>query len=428
MAEFDFETRVVKQTLLEWMSASAPIDRVMNESLREHRVGAAQRGLITQTIYDFVRYWSLRVDFPIKPENPAWLRALDDEIRKALQNPGTDWLQRHERAKPLFAKDPLKHLHQMHRAPDFMARELERNPAAWHEYLHSMLSEAPLTVRVNPLKMDPEKFGLQYAALGARKSAWIPHAYTFDKRWAITQDAGHQEGLFEIQDEHSQLVAWVARPQSNEVVLDLCAGAGGKTLHLASLMGNRGEVWAYDISRKKLLETQTRARRAGLTNVRVVDNIGTEKRFDLIVIDAPCSGLGTLRRSPDRLYHFTDNESRRLASVQAELLRQALGVLKPGGRLVYATCTVRPEENVHILRAALHGRSFDWSGLTPALEAAMPSRAADFLAAARATPAAALADFSAHEQFACLQWGPTSQTSGGLAGDGFFVSLVHSRE
>lgn len=419
-----FEARVVRQAMMEWASSEAPIDRVLGETFREHKVGSAQRPLIAKVVYDLIRFLPLHVDLPAKPQNPEWSRALDERIRTLIAKP-FDGLTSHAAANPSFEKDPLKHFGRVHGVPDFMLAEMAPAAKAWHLYLHQSFEEAPLTIRLNPLKGKADELIKRFEPMGIKPCAWVPGAFTFDRRWPIHLDEAYLAGLYEIQDEHSQLVALAADPKPGEQVLDLCAGAGGKTLHLAELMRGKGEVVAYDISKRKLTEIVTRARRAGLTNVRVSETLPNKQNFDVVLVDAPCSGLGTLRRSPDRLYRFSATEAKRLASIQVGLLQSARSFLKPGGRLVYATCTVRPEENILALRKGLAGSPLKGGDLRGVLRRALGAAADGFLAAVAATPAARIAPEGDFLAGSWIQLGPSSQTSGGLSGDGFFISLVH---
>jgi len=427
-----FEKKIVRQAFLEWLNSGLAADRVLNETLREHRVGAGQRTLAADAFFALIRHKALLVTDPPRTENPAWLRELDTAIMAALSD-DSSLLDLHARARPGFDEDPLKHLRKVHGVPEFLVREMAAGVSPWHLFLHQMLSEAPLVLRVNPLKASTEELLKRFAARSPQASAWIPDAILFDRRWAANQEPGFTEGQFEIQDEHSQVVAWAAAPQPDSRVLDLCAGGGGKTLHLAALMGGKGEISAYDLDKRKLVDLSARARRAGLTNVRVCDKMPKrEELFDLVVVDAPCSGLGTLRRGPDRLYSFSEDDSRQLARVQNELLERAFGYLKPGGRVVYATCTVRPAENEFVIRRFLEkGRKA--GDLRANLRKALGSKTEAFLAQASETPASRIAAaFRAavpgtwpKELDTCaLTLGPSSHPSGGLRGDGFFVALL----
>jgi 16S rRNA (cytosine967-C5)-methyltransferase len=167
-----------------------------------------------------------------------------------------------------------------------------------------------------------------------------------------------KQGLFEVQDEGSQLLSHFVAPRRGERILDLCAGAGGKTLHLGTLLENSGQVYACDINPRRLGELAPRLARSGLSNVQAhhVDGIDDPKlapwrgTFDAVLVDAPCSGTGTLRRNPDIKWRAVDFES--LADTQRRLLAAATRLAKPGGRVVYATCSLLRAENQDIAATA----------------------------------------------------------------------------
>ncbi|MEM8868709.1 MAG: RsmB/NOP family class I SAM-dependent RNA methyltransferase, partial [Verrucomicrobiota bacterium] len=159
-----------------------------------------------------------------------------------------------------------------------------------------------------------------------------------------------KEGLVEIQDAGSQMIAPQLDPKAGEFIIDTCAGAGGKTLHLAALIQNQGRILATDVSKRKLQELERRAKRAEATCIetRLIDAemvAQFEGQADKLLIDAPCSGLGTLKRQPDLKWRLSQEQLTEVQQTQAELLQSYTRMLKPGGRLVYATCSVLPSEN-----------------------------------------------------------------------------------
>lgn len=166
----------------------------------------------------------------------------------------------------------------------------------------------------------------------------------------VTTDEGYQKGWFEVQDQGSQMVAALAGAQPGEQVLDLCAGAGGKTLALASAMGNKGQIFAYDSDRNRLAPIYDRLKRNGVRNAQVRapqpgaldDLVG---KMDRVVVDAPCTGTGTWRRRPDTKWKLTPELLAQRQADQSAILEEALRYLKPGGTLVYITCSILPEEN-----------------------------------------------------------------------------------
>ena len=160
-----------------------------------------------------------------------------------------------------------------------------------------------------------------------------------------------KKGIFEIQDIHSQQIAPFTKVQPNDQAIDLCAGAGGKTLHLAALMRNQGLIKAFDIEANKLKELNKRAKRAGAKIIQVKcitsenDILGLKNWANVVLIDAPCSGLGTLKRNPEIKWRLTHEQLSKLLSIQKNLLQQAAGWVKPNGVLTYATCSILPSEN-----------------------------------------------------------------------------------
>ncbi len=178
----------------------------------------------------------------------------------------------------------------------------------------------------------------------------------------LRETASWQEGLIRIQDEASQLIALLLSPEPGESLLDLCAGTGGKTLHLAALMENRGRVTAVDLHPDKLRQLQEEAGRLGMTIVEayVADAAAPPETFrgffDRVLLDAPCSGLGTLRRNPEIRWRLAPADIEKCSQIQRRLLRSAADCVRPGGRLVYSVCTVIPEENEAVIEDLLNGR------------------------------------------------------------------------
>jgi len=175
-------------------------------------------------------------------------------------------------------------------------------------------------------------------------------------RWPMYKD-----GRIEVQDEGSQLVARLAAPRRGNMVVDFCAGAGGKTLAIGSLMKSTGRIYAFDVNAKRLAGLGPRLKRSGLSNVhpiaiRAAGDVRVKRlagKIDRVVVDAPCSGSGTLRRNPDLKWRFDESELERLTGLQAEVLHASARLVKPGGRLVYATCSVLSVENQDVVGAFL---------------------------------------------------------------------------
>jgi 16S rRNA (cytosine967-C5)-methyltransferase len=227
----------------------------------------------------------------------------------------------------------------------------------WDKELHILNESAPVIIRVNTLKTTRE--GLQQALkeedVGSMILQGYPDALQLDVRSNIFRTHCFSEGLFEVQDASSQLVAYFMDVKPGIRVIDACAGGGGKTLHVASLMKNKGKIIALDIHEWKLKEMQKRAARAGIsiiepraiTSSKVIKRM--EKTGDVVLLDVPCSGLGVLRRNPDIKWKLNKESIDRITVEQYEIITSYSGMTKVGGKLVYATCSILPSENEKIV-------------------------------------------------------------------------------
>jgi 16S rRNA (cytosine967-C5)-methyltransferase len=224
---------------------------------------------------------------------------------------------------------------------------------------------APLALRVNSLKASRTEALAALAAEGiaAEPTALSPDGLRLTSPGApLRESAAYKRGLIRIQDEASQLVARLVAPQPGERILDLCAGAGGKTLHMAALMKNRGRIIALDLHEDRLRMLREEAQRLGATIVetRTGDaaetHAGFSGAFDRVLLDAPCSGLGTLRRNPEIRWRLAPVDLKKCMQIQRRLLASAAQCVRPGGRLVYSVCTVTPEENELVVADLLKSR------------------------------------------------------------------------
>jgi len=218
-----------------------------------------------------------------------------------------------------------------------------------------MLNAAPLDLRVNLARTSREDVQARLALDGieAQATAYSPAGLRLAGKPAINRHALFRDGLVEVQDEGSQLLAWLLAPRRGEMVADYCAGAGGKTLALAMLMRGSGRIYAMDVSARRLAALGPRAARAGVTSVHAValsgDNDPRAKRLagklDRVLVDAPCTGFGTLRRNPDLKWRHGERAVAELTEKQRSILAAASRLVKPGGRLVYSTCSILGAEN-----------------------------------------------------------------------------------
>ena len=229
--------------------------------------------------------------------------------------------------------------------------------------MRTLLDPAPLDLRINPVKADRDsaRKALERARITAEPTRWSPLGLRVHGRPPLSTVDAFKNGLVEIQDEGSQLVALAVAPKPGQQVVDFCAGAGGKTLAIAALMKNKGRVVACDVLAGRLKRAAERFRRAGLHNIEA-HPLSSERdpwvkrhkrKFDRVLVDAPCSGTGTWRRNPDSRWRHLGPGLEELVPLQASILDSAARLVKPGGRLIYATCSMLPDENEQQVAAFL---------------------------------------------------------------------------
>lgn len=246
--------------------------------------------------------------------------------------------------------------------PDWLMQRLQAEVGGECSALVDALKQpAPLDLRVNVLKAKRPAVLAQLVAQGldVAPTPYAPMGLRLPGKPALQREPLYQDGTIEVQDEGSQLLALLLEPRRNEVVVDFCAGAGGKTLALGAAMRNTGRLYALDTSAHRLDGLQPRLQRSGLQQVVTMalaheDDDRLQRlrgKVDRVLVDAPCSGLGTLRRSPDLKWRQTPQTIAELSALQARILASAAKLLKPGGRLVYATCSLLREENEDVAAA-----------------------------------------------------------------------------
>ena len=231
----------------------------------------------------------------------------------------------------------------------------------------AMLNPAPLDLRVNTLLAEREQVlrDLRASGLDALPTRYSPVGIRIKGKPAINRHVLFQNGTIEVQDEGSQLLGYLVAPKRREMVVDFCAGAGGKTLLMGAMMQSQGRLYAFDVSEKRLKNLNPRLKRSGLSNVHpqliASENDIKVKRLagkiDRVLVDAPCSGLGTLRRNPDLKWRQSPQSIDELAVKQEKILSASASLLKPGGRLVYATCSVLGQENQAVVEQFLADHS-----------------------------------------------------------------------
>lgn len=337
---------------------------------RDKRWGARDRAFIATTLYDTVRWWRL-LTFLAEAESPPFALAAYWWWKHGhpLDSQGFPKLNPKKLEKRLA-------LAQNHRAiwqsvPDWLDKlgnhELGE---AWEPTLHALNLEAPVFIRTNTLKLGRDELvkELQAEGIACRADERADTAIEMLERknfWSLPQ---FKAGYFEVQDISSQQVAPALQVEPGMLVIDACAGAGGKTLHLAALMRNRGRLIALDVSEKKLDELKRRARRAGIDNldIKLIESVKTLKRYqqkaDRLLLDVPCSGLGVLRRNPDAKWKLQPGFVDEVRGWQKDILHNYTEVIRPGGACVYATCSILPSESESQVDDFLENRK-DWSCL-----------------------------------------------------------------
>ena len=240
--------------------------------------------------------------------------------------------------------------------PEWIKGAFETNFAGeWLTEAKALTGRPTLDLRANTLKASRDKVlkalerNAAVASTIARQGIRIPAGEGPSRLPNVTADLAFQKGWFEVQDEGSQIVADLVVPQEGEQVLDFCAGGGGKTLAMAAAMNNKGQVHAYDTDRKRLAPIIERLKRAGTRNVQVHESLSSlsplKERFDRVLVDAPCTGTGTWRRRPDTKWRLTEKNLEERLTQQQEALANASAFVRPGGFLMYVTCSILPQEN-----------------------------------------------------------------------------------
>ncbi|MDY7229024.1 RsmB/NOP family class I SAM-dependent RNA methyltransferase [Hyalangium rubrum] len=339
--------------------AGTPAERVLDRTLREHRaLSREQRQALKEAVFN-VGLWRRRLGFLLgQLDAPAPL--LLHALLHGLAGVPSDEASRLAgvAVPPRLSPGEPPSLALRASLPDWLADHFAREWGAEADDFCAHLNvPGPISLRVNTLRTSREALAERLRAEGVetRPGLWSLLALRVEGARPNLYGLGAlQEGLLEVQDEGSQLLGLLVEARPGETVLDLCAGAGGKTLQLGAAMENQGRLLAYDPDAERLDRLMRRCSRAGLSNVQVLRAPPADLRVDRVLVDAPCSELGSLRRGPDLRFLKTPSVLEEFVPVQRELLARAGDLVRPGGRLVYATCTVNHAENqdlvAHFLR------------------------------------------------------------------------------
>ncbi len=351
------------------LPARAPADTQLRQFFRDNKnLGGRDRALIADTVYAALRR-RRRLEKVTPKATPreialATLVKLQGvglgQIESSLRDGEKEWLMalkaQNLDEQPLEVRVDL---------PDWVIERLR--PAMKDEEIlalgRSLQQPAPLDLRVNTLKAPREGVldRLDHDEIAAQPTKFSPFGVRLREKPALNQHPMFLDGAVEVQDEGSQLLGMLMEPRRGAMVVDFCAGAGGKTLQMGAAMASQGRLYAFDISEKRLTNLGPRLKRSGLSNVfpqRIAnENDAKVKRLrgkiDRVLVDAPCTGLGTLRRNPDLKFRQTVEGIAELNAKQRSILAAAAGLVKPGGRLVYGTCSLLVEENESIVNEFL---------------------------------------------------------------------------
>lgn len=394
------------EILLKVENRKAYADILLNHSLRKTPLAAPDRALLTQLVYGTLR-WRGRIDWHLSQFLRRPLSRMDAYLRNLLRvtlyqllfldripdyaavNEGVELAksyggaraaglvngvarkilrQNKEPSQPDPQEDPVGYLALFWSHPDWLVK-IWLNAFGREEtaaLLKANNEESPLTLRAHRLKGEREPLieALNAQGLDAVPTPWSPQGIHLKATLPADQIPGFQEGLFQIQGEASQLIGYLIDPKPGERLLDACAAPGGKTTHLAELMEDRGKIIATDISAKGLEKLRQNVQRLALRSVRcccldVTKGLTAPLAgpYDRILVDAPCTGLGTLRSHPEAKWHREEGDIERLSRLQKKIVHQLFPHLKPGGVLVYATCTLTREENEKVVEDFLDRHS-----------------------------------------------------------------------
>jgi 16S rRNA (cytosine967-C5)-methyltransferase len=343
-----------------------PADAVVSHFFRDHRgLGPRERATLAETVYAVLRKKLLFEKLALSGSGPKERRLAilgfhgsRDFIKSVLTEQEKVWLDACDAVKP----QELMDMHR-HNLPDWLAKALKEQlgePEFW-QLTESLNQSAGLDLRVNTLlaKREDIQKELKEAGIKALPTPYSPWGLRVEGKPAINKLDAFTRGAVEVQDEGSQLLALLLDAKRGEMVVDFCAGAGGKTLAIGAAMRSTGRLYAFDTSAHRLDALKPRLARSGLSNVHPAA-IAHERddrvkrlagKIDRVLVDAPCSGLGTLRRNPDLKWRQSAQAVQEMALKQKAILESAAKLLKPGGRLVYATCSLLRDENETIAEA-----------------------------------------------------------------------------
>ena len=339
-------------------------DKTLERQFKQHpQWGSRDRRFIAEGVYDIVRYYRLYAHLA-QSENNFWFITAVWLIVKGHELPdwpefvhvNVDWIKKeHAKAQSVFALAESY--------PDWLIERVqnELGEQSAKTELRAMNEIAPVFLRVNTLLCSKKQCmaELVKAGIEVKELPDLDNALRMLKRENIFSQKLFKQGWIEVQDAGSQLIGEFVKPLANQTIIDACAGAGGKTLHLAALLKNKGKIISMDVEAWKLEELKKRAKRASAHNIetRVIEGAKTIKalseRADKVLMDVPCSGTGVFKRNPDAKWKLSNEVIEKTQAIQKEIISTYHQMLKPGGELIYSTCSILPSENEKTVQAFL---------------------------------------------------------------------------
>jgi len=331
-------------------------DKVLERLFKQNKQwGARDRRFVAESVYDIVRHYRL-ISHLAQTKNNYWFITAVYLVLKGIELPAWPEFKHVNKEQILTEYEQAKSNFCLFQSYPDNIKEVcvsELGEEIWRREAEAMNKQAEVVLRVNTLKTNTNALQekLKLEKIETESINGIANALALKKRANVFTTSGFKEGLFEIQDYGSQQIGLFASPQPGQFVIDACAGAGGKSLHLAALMQNKGRIVSMDVTQWKLDELSKRAKRAGVHNLetRLIEANKTIEKFenkaDLILLDVPCSGLGVLKRNPDTKWKFTMDTFKKTKQLQVQILKDYSVMLKAGGKMVYSTCSILPSEN-----------------------------------------------------------------------------------
>lgn len=346
----------IAETLTDIFVKNRYADKALEKLFKQNpKWGSRDRRFVAEAVYDIVRNYRLYAELAQSPKN-FWFITAVWLILKEIELPSWQEFQHVDPAFILKQKERLKTQIAVYQSyPDWLWQlgENELGKSVWETEAIAMNQQAEVVLRVNTLKTTVQKLKEEFANEKI-ETTFIQNntnALQLVKRENVFKNKYFAEGWFEVQDAGSQQIGEFVNPKPTDLVIDACAGAGGKSLQLAALMQNKGKIISMDVEAWKLEELKKRAKRAGAFNIetRVIEDAKTVKRLenkaDKILLDVPCSGLGVIKRNPDAKWKLNAETIERTKLLQQKIITEYSTMVKTGGSLIYSTCSILPSEN-----------------------------------------------------------------------------------